>query len=157
MHDTHNLKLPRILYCRKQVGPDFVWEVSEKQLFQVSLNSEALKSRFLCVWLKHFLFLQSALELLIGEIVFKAPVCGVIRFQIQTKWRELDMCYGSRSVEMCRNIYRSKCYFAYVIIISSTIWTWKIGRTIFFFFGGQSTIWSYEEKITQAINIREYW
>jgi len=87
-----------------QVGPEFPWQVSGKQLFQVALNSVTLKSRFLCVRLEPFLFLQSAVELLIGEIVLKAPVCGVIRFQIQTKWRELDMCDGSCSVEMCRNI-----------------------------------------------------
>jgi len=51
----------------------------------MTLNSETLKSRFLCVRLEPFLFLQSAGELLIGETVLKAPVCGVIRFQIQTK------------------------------------------------------------------------
>jgi hypothetical protein len=68
-----------------QVGPESPREVSRKQLFQALLNSEALKSRFLSVQLQPFLFLQSALELLRGEIVFKRPVCGVIRFQIKTK------------------------------------------------------------------------
>lgn len=82
----------------------------QEAVFQMLLNSEALKSRFLCVQMESFLFLQSAPELLRGEIVFKEHVCGVIRFRIKTKWGKLDICDISCSVEMCINFYRLKCY-----------------------------------------------